>query len=291
MSSSSAHVHRLPDGRALGYAEFGQAGGSPLVFCHGFPSSRLGGALLDADARALGVRVIAPDRPGHGLSDFKRWRRVAHWAADVASLADALDLDRFVVLGVSTGGPYAAACAALLPLRVRAAGIASGWAPPNAPKTKPGARLPFVPALGRHVRLLRRFSLSRAAKRLATDGLKAVEKVTRDAPAVDRAAVADEALRRALVDDMREAFRQGARGPARDARIVSRRWGFKPEEIRVPVWLWHGQEDRNVPPALARFLSERIPGSRTTFYRADGHLSTFVGHVSEILGALVAGSG
>jgi pimeloyl-ACP methyl ester carboxylesterase len=58
----------------------------------------------------------------------------------------------------------------------------------------------------------------------------------------------------------------------------------------VPVWLWHGQEDRNVPPALARFLSERIPGSRTTFYRADGHLSTFVGHVGEILAALARGA-
>jgi pimeloyl-ACP methyl ester carboxylesterase len=286
VSSLTAHVQRLPDGRALGYAEFGEAGGQPIVLCHGFPSSRLAGALVDAEARALGVRVVAPDRPGHGLSDFKRRRRVAQWVPDVTSLADALGLERFAVLGVSTGGAYAAACAALLPGRVSAAGIVSGWAPPNAPKTKPGARLPFVPALGRHVRLLRRFSLARAAKRLGKDGFSFLDKVTRGAPPADRAVVANEALRHLLVDDLREAFRQGARGPARDARVVNRRWGFKLEEIRVPVWLWHGQEDRNVPPALARFLSERVPGSRTTFYRSDGHLSTFVGHVGEILGAL-----
>lgn len=270
----------------MGYAEFGQADGQPFVFCHGLPSSRLAGALVDADARALGIRLIAPDRPGYGLSDFKRRRRVGHWVPDIESLADALGLDRFAVLGVSTGGAYAAACAALLPRRVSAAGIVSGWAPPNAPRTKPAARLPFVPALGRHVRLLRRFSLSRAAKRLSKDGLKFLDKATRDAPPADRAVVENEAVRRMLVDDMREAFRQGARGPAGDARVVNRRWGFKLEEIRVPVWLWHGQEDRNVPPALARFLAERIPGSRTTFYRADGHISTFVGHVREILGAL-----
>lgn len=271
----------------MGYAEFGLADGKPLILCHGFPSSRLTGVLADAEARALGVRVIAPDRPGHGLSDFKRRRRVAHWVTDVASLADALSLGHFAVLGVSTGGPYAGACAALLPQRVSAAGIVSGWAPSNAPKTKPGVRLPFVPALGRHVRLLRRFSLARAARRLTKDGFKFLDKATRYSPPADRAVVADEALRRVLVDDMREAFRQGARGPARDARLVNRRWGFKLEDIRVPVWLWHGQEDRNVPPALARFLSERIPGTRTTFYRADGHISTFVGHVSEILGALM----
>jgi pimeloyl-ACP methyl ester carboxylesterase len=270
----------------MGFAEFGQAGGQPLVFCHGFPSSRLAGALVDAEARVLGIRVIAPDRPGHGLSDFKRRRRVAHWAADVASLADALALDCFAVLGVSTGGPYAAACAALLPQRVSAAGIASGWAPPNAPRTKPGARLPFVPALGRHVRLLRRFSLARVAKRLSKDGSRFIEKATAAAPPADQTVLADVALRGVVIDDMREAFRQGARGPARDARVVNRRWGFKLEMIRVPVWLWHGQEDRNVPPALARFLSERIPGSRTTFYRADGHLSTFVDHAGEILRAL-----
>lgn len=275
----------------MGYAEFGETSGQPLIFCHGFPSSRLAGALVDAEARALRIRVIAPDRPGHGISDFTRLRRVAHWVADVTSLADALRLGRFAVLGVSTGGPYAAACAALLPQRVIAAGIVSGWAPPNAPKTKPGPRLPFVPALGRHIRLLRRFSLAGVAKRLHKDGFKFLDKATRSAPPADRTVITGDALWRALVDDMREALRQSARGPARDARVVNRRWGFKLEEIRVPVWIWHGQEDRNVPPALARFLSERISGSRTTFYRADGHFSTFVGHVGEILGALKAGGG
>jgi pimeloyl-ACP methyl ester carboxylesterase len=270
----------------MGFAEFGQAGGRPLLFCHGFPSSRLGGVLVDAEARALGVRVIAPDRPGHGLSDFKRRRRVAQWAADAASLADALGLDRFAVLGLSAGGPYAAACAALLPARVTAAGVASGWAPPRAPKTKPAARLPFVSALARNVRLLRRYTLARAAKRVTHDGVKFLDRATRDAPAADRALFMDTALRPLLIDDMREAFRQGARGPSRDARVVSRRWGFDLEDIRVPFWLWHGHEDRNVPPAKARFVAERIPGSRATFYRADGHISTLVNHVGEILRAL-----
>src|SRR5687768_17230337 len=166
----------------MGYAELGRPDGRPIVLLHGFLSSRLAGVLADADARALGVRLIAVDRPGHGLSDFKRRRRVAHWVPDVASLADVLGLDRFAVLGVSTGGPYAAACAALLPQRVRTAGIVSGWAPSNAPRTKPGLRLPFVPALGRHVRLLRRLALSRAARRLAKDGSRFLDRATRDAP-------------------------------------------------------------------------------------------------------------
>ena len=272
----------------MGFAEFGAAGGRPLVFCHGFPSSRLGAALLDAPATALGVRVIAPDRPGHGLSDFQRRRRVAHWPADVASLADALGLDRFVVLGVSAGGPYAIACAALLRGRVTSAGVASGWAPRSAPRTNPRGRLPFVPGLGRNVRLLRRFALSRAAKRLGRNGLRFLDRATRDAPAADRAVIADPEHARLIVDDMREAFRQGARGPARDATVIGARWGFRVEEVGAPVWLWHGQEDQQVPVAKARHVAERIPGSRTLFYAQEGHLSTVVNHAREILQALAS---
>jgi pimeloyl-ACP methyl ester carboxylesterase len=275
----------------MGYAEFGEEHGTPLVFCHGFPSSRLGAALLHAEAHALGMRVIAPDRPGYGLSDFKRWRRVQYWAGDLSSLVDALGLDGFAVLGFSTGAPYAAACAALLRQRVRAAGIVSGWAPPNAPRAKPGPRLPFVPALGRHVRLLRRFSLSRVARRLSSDASKFLDKVSRNAPPADRSVLADPTVRGAIIEDLRESLRQGARGPTREARVINRRWGVKLEDIRVPVWLWHGQDDRNVPPELARFMSEQIPGSRTILYRADGHLSTFIAHIGEILRALKQGRG
>jgi pimeloyl-ACP methyl ester carboxylesterase len=288
VTSPTARVHRLPDGRAIAFAEYGAPDGRPFLFCHGFASSRLAGELLAREAADRGVRVIVPDRPGHGLSDFKRHRRVAKWTADVASLADALELDRFAVLGFSAGGPYAAACAALLRERVTVAGIASVWAPPRSPRTTPRPRLPFVPPLGRHVRLLRHFSLSRVAKRVAKDGTRVLDRATATAAPADRTIIADPSLRRVLVDDLREAFRQGARGPSRDARMLNRRWGFQLADIRVPVWLWHGQEDRHVPVALARHVAEQIAGSRATLYRADGHFSTLVAHVGEILAALRA---
>lgn len=270
----------------MAFAEYGATEGRPLVFCHGFASSRLAGALLDTEAKSRGLRVIVADRPGYGLSDFKRHRRVAKWTADLTSLADALEVSRFAVLGFSAGGPYAVACGALLRDRVTAVGVASGWAPPQAPRTGPSSRLPFMPPLARHVRLLRRFSLSRVAKRVGKDGSGLLEKATVKWASADRATVGDPSVRRVLVDDLREAFRQGARGPARDARMVNRRWGFRLEDVQVPTWLWHGQDDRHVSPQLARYVSERIPGTRTTLYRADGHLSTLVGHVGEILQAM-----
>jgi len=104
-------VLRLNDGRLLGYAEFGDPGGTPVMFFHGFPGSRLEGALGHEAAERAAVRMICIDRPGMGLSTFQPGRRMLDWPADVAALADALGIGRFAVGGVSGGGPYAAVCA------------------------------------------------------------------------------------------------------------------------------------------------------------------------------------
>jgi pimeloyl-ACP methyl ester carboxylesterase len=79
--------------------------------------------------RRLGIRLIAIDRPGVGLSSFQPNRRLSDWPADVDALADELELVRFSVLGYSGGGPYAAACAARIPQRLIAAAMVSSVAP------------------------------------------------------------------------------------------------------------------------------------------------------------------
>src|SRR5258708_28877335 len=60
---------RLSDGRQLGYAEYGDPEGMPLLYFHGTLGSRLEPSHLDPLFRDLGVRVVAPERPGYGLSD------------------------------------------------------------------------------------------------------------------------------------------------------------------------------------------------------------------------------
>lgn len=106
---------KLRDGRLLGYAEFGDADGEPILCFHGAHSSRLSGKVLAPVATRLNARVIDVDRPGFGLSDFKSGRQISDWPDDVIELADALRLNRFAVLGLSLGGAYAAACG----LRIR----------------------------------------------------------------------------------------------------------------------------------------------------------------------------
>ena len=129
---------RLRDGRVLGWAQFGDPEGIPLLYFHGQPGSRLGGAMLAAAGSRHGVRVIAPDRPGYGLSDFKPGRALLDWADDVTELTEALKLPLFAVAGLSSGGPYVSVCAHNIPERLTCAIIVSGNAPFDAPGATDG---------------------------------------------------------------------------------------------------------------------------------------------------------
>ena len=109
---------RLPDNRRLAFAEYGDPEGLPVVYCHGFPSSRREARLLHRTAGQEGFRIIAADRPGFGDSDFKAFRKISDWPDDVTRLADQLDLGSFGLLGISGGAPYALACAARVGTRL-----------------------------------------------------------------------------------------------------------------------------------------------------------------------------
>src|ERR1041384_820935 len=128
----------LRDGRRLGFVEHGDTKGRPLFYFHGWPSSRLESCALSPLCAEMGLRVIAPDRPGCGLSDFKTRRTIPDWASDLSELADHLGLDHFTVLGISGGGPYAAACAARIPQRVSTAALVCSMAPLDVPAITKG---------------------------------------------------------------------------------------------------------------------------------------------------------
>src|ERR1017187_10346052 len=121
----------LNGGDYIAYGEYGDARGMPVFFCHGWPSSRTMAELTDAAGRDLGVRIISPDRPGISRSSFQSNRRLLDWPAVLRQLADHLELERFHILAVSGGAPYAYASAWAMPERVRAIAVVSG-APPIA---------------------------------------------------------------------------------------------------------------------------------------------------------------
>jgi pimeloyl-ACP methyl ester carboxylesterase len=282
---------RLADGRALGYAEYGDPGGRPIFDFHGNPSSRLGSKLLEEAARQVGARVIGVDRPGIGLSDHKPDRKLLDWPDDVTQLADALGIDRFAAMGGSGGGPAALACAFKIPSRLIPTGVLFGPRPLGAWGATAGWSAPMrIQAfVGRHGPLgiidLIMKALSLAMERNAGE---AMANMARNLPEPDREAFARPGVRELGIATIREAFRSGSRGAALDYALSMRPWGFRLEDIRTPVHLWHGEADTTVPPAMGRYLASAIPNCRPRFLANEGHYSLIPNHAAEILETLLA---
>jgi pimeloyl-ACP methyl ester carboxylesterase len=102
---------QLPDGRTLACAEYGSPEGNVLVACQGYPGSRLAAVAFAAHAAQANVRVISLDRPGFGRSSGQDRRSFLDWPSDLLALTERLGIDRFAIVGVSGGAPYALACA------------------------------------------------------------------------------------------------------------------------------------------------------------------------------------
>ncbi len=133
---------KLENGAVIAFEEYGNASGQPVIFCHGWPSSRSMARLTDESARDLGVRIISPDRPGISGSSLQPDRKLTNWPRLVERIADHLAIRDFRMLAISGGAPYAYATAAAMPERVRAIAIVGG-APPIAEVSDTKALLPL----------------------------------------------------------------------------------------------------------------------------------------------------
>lgn len=279
---------RLRDGRRLGYAEHGNPHGMPVLLFHGTPGSRLSRHPDAAIASRHGARVITVDRPGFGLSDFKPGRTLLDWPMDVAELADALDLPSFAVIGVSGGGPYAAACAYALPNRVSRAALVCSPAPLQAEQLSGyKGRNRVVFALAENQPWLLYVLVGLMAWQMPRTSAQLVAQLQKSMPPCDAAVLDLPGLADIFLDDIREAFRPGVRGTVHDLRLAVKPWGFDPAAIAVPTLLWHGELDANVPVEMGRYLSSIIPGCRATFVPDSGHL-IYVPYWKDILSGVLA---
>ncbi len=281
-----ANYVQLPDGRQIGFQGYGDREGSPVFFFHGWIGSRLDFAPNDAVARELGVRVISVDRPGCGSSDFQEHRRLLDWPDDVSVLADALGLGKFAVCGHSFGGPYVAACAYQLPGRITSAAIVAGISPlsfKGATRGMPGfVRLalwlggsapvlirPYVALMGRMVK--NPDSIAKGIGSLLPDD----ELALLDTPRFD-----------GFFDNVGEMVKNGSQGAYWDARTFLGEWGFECEDIEIPVSLFYGTVDQNVPIQMGEYYRDEIPNSEATFYEGEGHFIMY-SHADEILSRLL----
>jgi pimeloyl-ACP methyl ester carboxylesterase len=278
----------LRDGRRLAYAVFGSPDGKPVLLFHGHPGSRLDAGIIgDAALRQHGLRVIAPDRPGIGMSDFQPGRRIVDWPADAGELAEALGIQQFGVMGLSCGGPFAAATAHALPHLATRLALVSSVGRFDIPEGTQGMGAGLM-----YFRLARYAPwLSRRMVRMMANGMKAnrqemIARMKSGLPPADIAAMDNQVVLAAFMASLEEFFRPDPAGLAWEAGLIMRPWGFMLEEIRVPTYLWHGEEDRNAPVAMGRDLARRIPGCAAQFLPGEGHFSLLVNHSAEILDAL-----
>lgn len=282
----------LPDRRRLGFDEHGPVGGTPLFYFHGSPSARIEFGLFGDEAllEALNVHLIAPDRSGSGLSDFQPSRTFLDWPADVTTLADHLQLERFAILGYSGGGSYTAACALAIPKRITRAGIVSGTAPFNISMLADNinkASRNFMDLSHQKPWLSRLILRMMGAMTYLTPD-KVIANALAALPEADRVIVAQPEVQQRFLAMIQEALRHGPRGAQHDTRLMVTAWDFKPQDIQIPVYLWHGEQDQNAPIAMGRYMAEAIPNSQAGFYPGEGHLSLFKKHAEEIFRFLVS---
>jgi pimeloyl-ACP methyl ester carboxylesterase len=276
----------LRGGRTLGYREYGDPDGAPVVNCHGGTLCGLDIAAWSETARDLGLRLVSPDRPGLGESTAVPGRTTADWSDDVEDLATVLELEQFGVLGWSMGGQYAVACAARLGARVTKTVVIAGALPLDDDATF----LALNPMDKRFTNLALR------KPHLARYQLAALGALARHVPNAwckgaakdlvpDEAAVLRGPTGRTIAAAAAVAMR-GGEGMAEEYRAWVRPWGFGLDAITTPVVYWQGDRDALVPPKWADELARRTPGS--TVYAVEG-VGHFVGytHTRDVLSEFV----
>jgi pimeloyl-ACP methyl ester carboxylesterase len=279
---------KLKDGRTLAFAEWGELGGRPVLLFHGRPGSRL--LCPDEEAtEAVGVRLITVDRPGYGRSDPRGpGRTLLDWADDVAGLADRLELERFPVVGWSSGGPHALACAVRIPERVGTVGLAAASGPwPEVP----GASEALPEDVRRLIGMLSTDppaafeGIRNRVQWYAEDPESLLAPVDGGPEDPDDALLADPAIREAVRIWMREGARQGVRGFVEDWVAELGPWGFSVSEVTHDVVVWWGEQDVLVSRAHTDYLASTLPNSSVVTYPDEGHLFP-VSHWEEMLVAV-----
>jgi pimeloyl-ACP methyl ester carboxylesterase len=282
----------LRDGHRLSYIEYGDPAGKPVFYFPGGTASGLIARTIDTVAERTNTRIIAPNRPGIGLSDFKADRTLLGWPADICELADTLQIERFAVMSESGGSPYVAACARELPGRLTAAAIVSGACPFDVPDVMQG----MSPQNRSSTKLMRAFPvwliqliflpMALTARSNPEKLRPQLRQLTKGMPEQDRLVFSGPEYLQAVLDSYCEAFQQGTRGPALDLKLCAGAWGSWLPDLSIEVQLWHGEKDTNTPIAMARYMQQAIPKTRATFIPGEGHVSLMRNHGQEILEAL-----
>ncbi len=290
-SLKDTNILLLPDGRKFCYAEFGDPKGKPVILVHGSPGHRLFWKYFPEFPFLSGIRYIAIDRPGYGMSDFKKGIIFTDLADDIVALADSLKIDRFSIIGVSGGGPYTLACAWKIPERLDKVIVISTMGPltPDVMKAT-GRTNRIVFKITKYVPWLMRLNMKMLSAMQNKNADKYLKRMSYKLSGSDKTAIMKKPVRNALMSMFGEATKNGSDGYAQDVINVSRPWPFDLSEIKKEVHVWQPEDDTSTPPAVARHLKSVIPKCRVHYVPNAGHL-WMIEHLSTVLREVINVSG
>ncbi|MGB6867640.1 MAG: alpha/beta hydrolase [Candidatus Aminicenantaceae bacterium] len=287
MNNTTENYLKLPDGRQLCYAGYGDQTGQPIFVFHGNPNSRLLWGVIPDSPFLPNIRLVAPDRPGFGQTDFVEGvTTIENWPNDIVALADSLGIEKFSVFAPSGGGPFALSCAWKIPERLTSVGIFASVGPLN-PETEKNLAAPIrmmwtkAPKYPWFFKLQMKISafLARKFTKLY------IKMILKEFSETDRKAYERLNIAELIRTDRNEAYRQGGIGTWYDAMIPGN-WSIPLNEIKTKVYLWQGEEDISATPSMGHYMAERIPNCEAEFIESAGHFWIFE-HLPEMLAKLV----
>ena len=265
----------LDDGRKLSFAEYGPENGKPFILFHGSPGSRISEdhPLL----YKLGIRMIYPERPGYGQSSPYPNASFRSWSEDVASLIKHLKIDTASIGGVSGGGPYALACAALIPGKVETLSLIASAAPADIPGYKENMALSNKMGyiINKYTPFLVRWVSQNFAKNLRKHPYKTIKQINQQLCPSDQNILDDMEKNggmEVIIEHLNEAFANGVDGHVKDMALFTKKWNLPYEKITCPVHIWHGEEDTLAPLPGIKALSQLLLNVQENVIPNAGHL-------------------
>jgi pimeloyl-ACP methyl ester carboxylesterase len=285
VTNPAPELVKLPDGRQIEFTRYGAPTGPTAIFFHGFLGSYHQASFAHEAALHHGLSIVAPNRPFVGSSSPSQRRAIADHVPDVEALVNALGIERFSVMGVSGGAPYALACLAKLPHRCRVGILVSGLGPLGEPEVL-GQMNSFtrrLMLLGRRFPWLLRGLIGVQKRRVVADPEEVLTQLIRRWSRTDSDVFRHPAVREILLADLKQVFLHGQpeQGLSQELQLYFR-WGFELSEAAgARVLLWHGRNDVLVPADMSRHAVERLPGSELTL-KPGGHFMV-IGHADEVV--------
>jgi pimeloyl-ACP methyl ester carboxylesterase len=250
---------------------------------------------MDSTAKALSIRLIAPDRPGVGQSTFQENRTFLSWGKDMAELVDVLHVEHYSVFGLSGGAPHVLSCVLSDSARIDNASIISGATPYDYKGTLRGMWFPVKLihwfAGMRKDRQLRKF-IQNDYESLVEKPEKRIKQFQNYLPKPDRILLTQHPVYAwEFIRGSIESYSQGIDGVVQEWKLYVADWDMDFAKVNLPINLWYGKDDKMAPFQRGEYYHKSLPTSSLKVLNNEGHFSLIRNHITEILEELKPGHG